>query len=177
MATRLFQSKLGKYHDNLRQKLTDNAISLSGHATDCIKIRIKKTKQLDIDTRVVESLDVVSLILPPLVDIPYRKLTKQGDTTYRLESFVSSVELFPFAIIAPHIANCTVGDLLFRVLQDSHAHDPVVMALEITESKGTFGVQSMLYSKFDCVYYNETLPLEILQAITEIAERRQYLRW
>lgn len=172
--TRLFQARMARFQDKIRRKLVDNMTSLTGQATDCIRVRVKRTKQLDIESRVVEDVNVIPIVFPPLVDVPYRRLN-QVDGQYRLESFVAATDLFPIQIQTTQIDKIYVGDLIFRILRDSQVTQPIVMVLEVIEAKGTFGAQSLIWGKFDCVYYNDTLPQEMLDMIVEVAERRQYL--
>lgn len=173
---RLFQARMARFHDPIRRKLTDNITSLTGQATDCIRVRVKKNKQLDIESRVVEEVKVIPIIFPPLIDVPYRRLN-QVDGQYRLESFVAATDLFPIQIQTTQVDKIYVGDLIFRILRDSQVAQPIVMVLEVVEAKGTFGAQSLIWGKFDCVYYNDTLPQEMLDMIVEVAERRTYLEW
>jgi hypothetical protein len=175
---RTFQNRLGKYHDNLRRKLLDNNISLTGSAADCIRVRAKKSKQGDTVTRVVEDAEVISVIFPVLKDVPYRRMAKvDGSSSFTMETLPSIMDLFPFEIISTQVGKIYQGDLIFRILLEPGALEPMVMALEVTEPKGTFGSASMIYAKFDCVYYNEVLPPEVLETVAMLARRRMALGW
>jgi len=87
------------------------------------------------------------------------------------------MDLFPIEIMTTHGAHLLRDDLVFRVLIEPDLPDPLVLALQVQEPKGTWGVHSLIYSKFDCTFYNEILPQEILDIITSIAQRRMELTW
>ena len=184
---RSFQSRLGRFQDNIRRKLIDNQISLTGQASDTIRIRLKKSKQGDIQSRIVESADVVPVIFPPLVDVPFRRMTgdesnqqAEGENDplkIRLETAPNVTELFPIEVMCTQVDKINLGDLLFRVLLEPEWQYPLVMALEVTEPLGTFGTHSIIYAKYQCVYHNEQLPQEIIDYVAAIARRRLHLGW
>ncbi len=199
---RTFQSRLGAFHDRLRRKLTDNSISLTGSAADCIRVHYKRTKEGDIETRVVEAADVVSVVFPILQDVPYRRLHK-GPGGLRIDTLPAVTELFPFQIMVPHNNNIYMDDLIFRILRDQpepdysnnldyrlqneqdmldgvHAPDiasPIIMVFQVKEPLGTFGAESVVWSKFNCTYSDEKLPTEMLETVVELANRRLALGW
>jgi hypothetical protein len=201
---RTFQSRLGAFHDRLRRKLTDNQISLTAQAADCIRITYKRNKEGDIKSRVVDSADVVSVIFPILQDVPYRRLTKDAGGL-RIDTLPAVTELFPFQIMVPHNQYVYRDDLIFRIFRDqpdnayNADHDyyltdttstdmldgthnittqsPIIMVLQIKEPLGTFGVESMIWSKYNCTYSDEVLPTEILETVVSLANRRLALGW
>jgi hypothetical protein len=177
---RHFQSRLGKFHDKIRRKLIANKVSLTGQITDTIRVRLKKSKQGDIVSRVVDSVDVVPVVFPILKDVPYRRLPAEGEkdpTKIQLESLWQVNDLFPIEIYTPDYDKIYIGDLIFRVIMEPDIEYPLVMVLEVQEALGTFGVRSMIYSKFQATYYNETLPDEILDYVSAAAKRRLHLQW
>ena len=185
---RSFQSRLGKYQDNIRRKMLDNQISLTGQAADMIRIRLKMTKQLDIESRIVDSVDVIPVIFPPMVDVPYRVVNDENyhrinldneadDHKMMIQVLPQMVELFPIEIMTTRADKVTTNDLIFRVITDPNLSYPMVIALEIVDALGTFGTHSMIYSKFSAVYYNETLPDEIMDYVAATAVRRLNLEW
>ncbi len=180
---RSFQSRLGRFHDPIRRKLIDNSISLNGQAADCIKIRLKLTKQSDIETRVVEDVNVISVVFPPYVDIPFRRLTREATTDssaaiqYNITTLPAAIELFPIQVWTTQYDRIYLGDILFRIFKDPVADSPLVIALQVKEPLGTFGVQSLIYGKYNCTYFDEDLPQEMLDVLVATAERRLALQW
>lgn len=164
---------MGLYHDNIRRKILDNNIGLTGAITDTIRITLNKTKQGDIASRVIESSDVIPVIFPILKDVPYRRL----ETGLALQSLPTAKEDAPIEVICPDADKIKIGDLLFRVMFDRTMTVPLVLAYEIVESLGTFGASSMISSKFNVVYHNETLPVELTSHIADLAKRRLRLQW
>jgi hypothetical protein len=180
---RSFQSRLGRFHDPIRKKLIDNTISLNGLVADCIKIRVKITKQGDIESRIVEDVNVISAVFPPYVDVPFRRLTREvteGDSSVvqlKISTLPAAMDLFPIQIWTTQYDQIYLGDLVFRIFYDAQVDAPLVLALQIKEPLGTFGVQSLIYAKYNCTYYDETLPSEMLDVIVATAERRLALQW
>jgi hypothetical protein len=177
---RTFQSRLGQYHDRIRKKLIDNKISLTGQPVDCIRVRNKLTKQGDIETRVVDDATVLPIIFPPLKDVPYRRMTSTGTTgamQFQLETLPSVMDLFPIEIICTQASQLYMDDLIFRIFVDDATPVPLVLCLQVVEPKGTFGVSSMIYGKFDCTFYREELPSEMLETVVMLGKRRLSLGW
>ncbi len=171
-----FQSRAGRFHDRIRRKMVDNAVYWTGEAIDCIRVRINKSKQGDILSRVIEGTDVVPIIFPPLKDVPYRRVMKAG-TALTLETLPAATELFPFTISTTQYHKLQIDDLVFRILKDPLVDLPIMQVLQITEQKADFGIQSIIMGKFDCVYYNESLPDEMLSLVAQMAERRLHLKF
>ena len=200
---RSFQSRMGHFQDHIRRKLTDNMISLTGQAADCIRVKYKRTRNGDIETRVVEAADVVSVIFPILKDAPYRRLARNvGGSEITIETLPTAMELFPLQIMVPHNNNIYRDDLIFRLfrdvselkykpdylLKDPSTMDmmdgtaetdvrPIVLVLQVKENLGTFGVESLVWSKFNCTYSDEPLPQEMLDTVVELSNRRLALGW
>ena len=171
---RSYQQRLAMKQDVMRRKLIDNIIEHTGDATDCIRIHLTKTDEGDIITRQIESADIVSVVFPPMKDIPYRRLSKTNNE-YQITSLVSAgMEDFNtnYIVQVPHYEMVTTDDLIIRVLQDPEVKIPFVFALQVIESLGTFGGQMLIYQKFNTCLYNETLNPETLQIIGQMAERR-----
>ena len=169
-----YNTRLSSKLDKMKQKLIDNQIELIGHPTDCIRVRYKKNDEGDIISRIVEKADVVSIVFPPLKDVPYRTL--DDDTgTWRISSLVKATEddqVSNYEITAPHNKDIRTGDLLFRVFVDPEVTKPVILGLEVTESLATIGQNSIIQHKYKCAIYMEDLPEEMSQTIVSLAERR-----
>ena len=78
-----FQARLGVCHDNIKRKLLDNNIELLGVPTDCIRIKVKKNDEGDKISSKIEKADIVNIIFPPLVDVPYRYIKKSNSVKDR----------------------------------------------------------------------------------------------
>jgi hypothetical protein len=180
---RSYQSRLGRFHDPIRKKLIDNSISLSGQVADCIKVRTKVTKQGDIASRIVEDVTVISAVFPPYADVPFRRLTRetgQGDSNtvqLKVTTLPAAMELFPIQIWTTQYDQIYLGDLIFRIFKDPTSDSPLVVVLQVKEPLGTFGVQNLIYAKYNCTYWDEELPQEMLDVVVATAERRLALQW
>ncbi|MCA1807779.1 MAG: hypothetical protein LC687_08025 [Actinobacteria bacterium] len=168
--------------------MLDNQISLTGQATDVIRVRLKMTKQLDIESRIVDSVDVVPIIFPPMVDVPYDVVNDENyhrvnlddradDHKMMIQVLPQMAELFPVEIMTSRADKIMKNDLIFRVMLDPNLEYPLVIVLEITQALGTFGTHSIIYSKFNSVFYNEVLPKEMMDYVTATAIRRLNLEW
>lgn len=168
--------------------MLDNQISLTGQAADTIRVRLKMTKQLDIESRIVDSVDVVPVIFPPMIDVPYSRVNdedyhrigqdnKADEEKMIIQVLPQMVDLFPVEIMTTRADRIAINDLIFRVIMEPELSYPLVITLEIVEALGTFGTQSMIYSKFNAVYYNEALPDEIMDYVAATAVRRLNLEW
>ncbi len=177
MITRSFQSRLGHFQDRLKRKLIDNQISLAGNVVDFIRVRTTNNKQGDIQTRVVEDAKVLPFMFPPLKDVPLRRMVKGTDKTWKLETLPAANELFPVEVYTAYYSEVYLEDLLFRVLLEPDVETPLVMCYQVIESLATFGAQSVIYGKFNVVYYNQALPPEIIETVDALARRRGMLGW
>ena len=175
MKTRAFQSRLGAKADKLRRKLFNNSVSLTGSVIDFIGIRLKKTKQGDIASRTIERVGILEVVFPPMVDIPMRRVINDAGNLY-LNS-LSVEEVKPIEVQVPSKYVLDQDDLLFWVLQDEDVDRPLVLALEVKDTKYTIGSHSTLWKKYICTIYDQQLPAEVLSLITDAQERRVILGW
>ena len=176
---RTWQARLQMKHDIIKRRCMDNLIENEGNPTDCIRIRLKKNDEGDITDRVIESADIISVIFPPLEDVPYRRLYK-NDRTKKIEITSLPEAAEPevkedYTIIAPHNDILLNDDIIIRIMIDPDVEMPIILALEVLEPLGTFGGSMIIQSKFKCCLYNEKLSEEVLQVVAEMAKRRLHL--
>lgn len=172
---RTYQQRLAMIQDRMKRKLLDNLLEHEGDATDCIRLRCKKNDEGDIQTRTIESADIVSVVFPPMKDVPYRRLIQTDENGYIITSLVSSgMEEFVnnYQIRTSHYEMIQPNDLLIRVLQDPEVKMPIIYALEVIESLGTFGGEMLIQQSFNTCLYNEKLDPETIQIIGQMAKRR-----
>lgn len=169
-----YQSRLASRLNAISQKLTDNQIRLTGVATDCIKISASLTDQGDIITRKVEDIDVVSIIFPPLKDIPLKKVkTDTGQETVVPYTFdIQSLEVY-----APLTAKLDQDDLLVKFYENIAGYDPYIAIFQVKEMLGTFGARSIIYHKLQLSNYDTVLPTQIIEWSIDMARRRGILKW
>ena len=176
-----FQTRLQTKHDKIKQKLLDNAIELMGQITDCIRLRLNKNDEGDIISRTITRMDVLGVAFPPLVDIPYRVLdTKDGGKAWGISSLVSATEdesAKNYQLVMPHSKDVRVGDMIIRVFLDPEMAKPVVLVLDVVESLGTFGINSIIQHKYNAVIHMEDIPQAIIDAIVDMAHRRMKLKF
>lgn len=176
-----YQARLQKFHDHIARRLLDNATRRIGNPTDCIRIRVTKNREGDVTSRIIEKADVISVVFPPLKDIPYRRLSKNKSTNrYELISLVNAASeqnKENYTITVPHSAAVIPGDLIIRIMLDEEVDSPIVICMEVTEALGTFGGQMIIQSKYNCTLYNQDLDENTLAVIAEMAKRRLELKF
>jgi len=169
-----WQARLGKKLDTIRQKVTDNSLLLTSHPTDMVRIRAKRDERThDLISRVVESVEVLPIVLPILKDVPMRRLLRQ-------QQEITSFEMIsrqPFEIYSPVRVQLKRDDLLFRMIYDPQVNDPYVMVLQIKDELATMAYSSLLYIKYTASFYDEKIPLEVVQALVAATQKREALTW
>jgi hypothetical protein len=172
---RNFQSRLGSKMDKIKRKLFDNQISLTGNTLDFIRVTSRKSKQGDIESRIVEEVGVIECVMPPMIDIPMRRiLSDDGVTT--IDSFAAT-DSFPFEVYTLNKYNIDRDDILFRVIIDPDVDRSYCMVIQVKDTHMTLGSQSPLFKKFSAVYYDQKLPNEILNLVISAQAKREKLGW
>lgn len=173
---RNWQTRLAMKQDRLKRRIIDLQIEHEGAPTDCLRIRLKKDDEGDIQTRIIERADVIPVIFPPLTDVPYRRLGPTLDGGWEITSLPDSAgdEAKKFyEVIVPHYAFLRPDDIIIRVMLDDDAPDhPIILALQVLESLGDFGGSMLIKSKYKTNLYNEELSPKTLSLIATMAERR-----
>lgn len=173
-----WQSRLAEKQELLKRKLLDNGTEMAGQATDCIHIKLKRDKEGDKISHIVERADVISVVFPPLVDVPIRKIKSEFSNVWQINSLVQSSEDNNFyELEIPFSDNVDMDDLIVRVFVDPSTKRPTILALAVTETLGTFGIQMLLKLKYKCTLYTDPLPEKLLNTISQIAERRLKLKF
>jgi len=172
---RNIQSRLGSKLDRLKRKLIDNSISLAGNTLDFMRISAKYTKQGDLESRTIDDIGLIEVVMPPMIDIPMRRVINT-EGTLSLDS-LDPFNMFPFECYTLNKYNIDKDDLLIRVLKDPEVDRPYVMILQVLETFITIGTNYALWRKFNCAYYNNTLPQEILELVSDAQLRRTELGW
>ena len=140
-----------------------------------MRITANYTKQKDLISRTIEEIGVLEVVMPPMIDVPMRRV-KNVDNSLSLDS-LDPFELFPFECYTLNRYNIDKDDLLIRVIQDPEVDRPYVMILQVIDTLMTIGSQDPIWKKFKCVYYNQSLPAEILALVIEAQQRRVLLGW
>jgi hypothetical protein len=180
MRTPTIQQRLGVIQDPMRIKLLDNTQYLIGDATDCIRIRSRKSYEGDDLSWICEKADVISAVFPPLTDVPFRKIRKEKTAShYSLTGLVSAFEdgeqqkLFTAQI--PITQDIDIGDLLFRITDIGRDDYSIILMLQVTELLGTFGHSHIILQKVGLTIPTDNPPQEIIDTMCEIAKRRKLL--
>lgn len=167
--------------DRIRRKILDLQLSHEGSPTDCIRMRLKKNDEGDIETRVIELADVIPVVFPPLKDVPYRRLGKALDGQWTITSLVNAAaeeNSQSYEIYVPHNVYLRPDDLIVRVMLDDDTPDhPLIICLQVLESLGTFGGSMLIQTKYKTNLYNESLSEKTLAVIANMAERRLKLEY
>jgi hypothetical protein len=176
------QSRLGMKNDGLRRKLIDNQLRLIGFISDCIRMRLRKTYEGDTTSYIVSAVDVVQVVFPPLEDVPYRKIKREKDSliwqlTSLIGAFEDDMQQKAYTVQIPYNFDIDVNDLIFRIMLDEAQQYPIILAIQIQESLGTFGAQKLIMNKYKATIPTDNFPPEIISTIQQMAERRLMIRY
>ncbi len=169
-----YQARLGRKHDILKRKLSDNSIELAGIPTDCLRIPLIKNQEGDTIVDRVEKAVMVNVEFPPLKDVPIRMIDSV-DGRYQITSPVNAFadeNQQIYSVKAPRNCPLTTGDLLVRVMMDSDTDKPIVIIFKVADCFGTFGSQALIALKYQLVVYEEKLSDGVRDIILDFAKRR-----
>ena len=149
---------------------------------DCVRMRVKKTFEGDDMSWIVQKCDVISVVFPPLDDVPFRKVQVNPETrTWSLTSLISAFEDDAqekfYSIQIPYEFDVNVDDLIFRIMLDEDQKYPIIIPMQIQELLGTFGGMKMIMQKCKSTIPTETFPDKIIETIHQMAIRRQIIRY
>lgn len=179
MIYRDFQARLGIIEDNMKQKIIDNNISLTGRPTDVLVIHLKTTKEDDTQKYVVDKASVLNVIFPPLKDIPLRCLSKDATKGWAITSLVKAItnddENTPTYDVTT-TEPLTPGTLICRVFLGM-GQKPMVLLMEVKDIKGSVGSDRVLWMHYSCNIFTGDLPAELLTIIGDFAQRRSTVKF
>jgi len=168
-----FQSRLQAKQNKISQKLIDQSINLTGVMTDVIRIKSVLSKYGDPETRMLESIDVVSIIFPPMKDIPMKRFRNEAV----IMSANDATKFQPFETYAPVDKKIDQDDILLRFFDNPQGDEPWILPLQVMDVLGTFGARSIVWQKLNLGYYNEKLPQKVYEFCEDLAERREILKY
>ena len=174
---RTWQQRLAMKQDNIRRKLIDLQIEHEGSPTDCIRLRLRRNDEGDPKLATVEMADVISVVFPPMEDIPYRRIggnIEDGFTVNSLVNAAADTNKDIYQIVVPHNVYLVPDDIIVRIMLDPEdtPNHPCILCLQVTEALGTFGGAMIIKSKYNTTLYNHDLSSNTLAVISKMAERR-----
>lgn len=173
-----FQGRLGRRIDAVNSKIMDNAIRLSSHPTDMIRIKADRDERShDLISRTIIGAEIVPIMLPTMKDIPLRKFAREGQKDVLVPSFYPIANTEYFEIYTPQEIQLDEDDLLIRLIYENNCDEPYVMTLQVKDILSTIGYSSVLYNKIQVTFYDEELPEEVIRLIKEANIKRESLGW
>lgn len=174
-----FQARLGKRLDGMKRKFIDNQLLLTAHPTDMLRVRVVRDERTqDLQTRTITANEVIPVILPPLVDVPLRRLLNDNGVYILTTAFTATDDTkADIKAYCPVEADLWRDDLLIRLWKDPKTTRPFVTVFQVKDELGTFGYGSILYMKYNISYSDEKLPSFIVQSIADAVEKRETLGW
>ena len=160
----------------MSQKLADNAVSLLGDLTDVIRIRLNKNRVGDVNSKIVDDIDVAEIIFPAFKDIPMWRFTSDGGLSAQSVD-IHDGNIEPMIGYAPVKSGISQGDIIIKFFENPLNDKPLVLILQIKDMLGTFGQRSIICQKVQITYYDEQLEPEIWQWCMSAANRRKILKW
>lgn len=173
-----FQARLGKRLDNISRKLIDNQIRLTSHPTDMIRVQAKRDMRSgDLISRTIEDVEILPIVLPPLKDIPLRRLITEESQEVVVPSLYPTAQSTYYVLYAPMEVKLNEDDLLLRIIDDPYTKNPYVLCLQVKEILGDLGYSSFRQQKFWASLYDETLPKQVISVLKDAVEKRDKLGW
>jgi hypothetical protein len=171
------QHRLAIANDKLRKKLIDNQLGLIGLLNDAIRVRYRKSYEGDNKSMIVEAVDIIKAIFPPLEDVPIRKVkvdekTHKWQLTSLIGAFEEDQQEKAYTLQIPYHFQINVGDILFRIFLDDDQKWPIICPIEIVEILGSFGGKQLIMLKAKGVIPTIDFPQEVIDTIQQVAERR-----
>jgi hypothetical protein len=170
---RTWQARLGAKLNKISQKLVDNSILLSGTVTDVFRITGNKNSLGDLNSIVVDNIDVVEIIFPAMKDIPMWRFGTGGLS--KLSTAAKEIE--PFECYAPVSSILSQNDILLKFFEHPTGDEPLILVLQVKDVLGTFGARSIIWQKLHVSYFDEGIPTEIVTWCLQMANRRKVLGW
>ena len=168
-----FQNRLAMKHEMVKRKVIDNNRELAGEVSDCIRLRLKRNDEGDIDSVRLEKADVISVQLPSLKDIPYRRVESSYSNEYKAITLMSDKTVEEaLEISCPYNNDLNPDDLIIKVFIDGESKIPTILPLKVNECLGTFGTMMLISSKYKASIYSDKIPDKIMSIIIEMAKRR-----
>lgn len=168
-------SRLTAVQNRLAQKFNDNAIALTGFATDCILISETLNGVNDVTNISVESIGVVNIIFPGLSKIPMRRFLNTTGSYISANDAKDSVE--PFECYAPISTQIDQGSILLKFFENPNGSDPWILPLQVADVLGTFGGRSIIWQQLNVVYYTQPINPQLFSYLETLARRRDLLGW
>lgn len=180
---RTFQSRLSAVQNRLNQKLNDNNISLAGDIRDCIIIRNQLNELGDIQSRIIDSIDTIEMMIDGLKDIPMKAFSLDNPMPSPSANDSASKDKQPIIAYAPIKYIVNQDDLIVLFFENpagqgkDGSQQPWVLVLQVKEALGTFGSRTIQWQKLQLSYYDNVLHSTIKQYVLDMAERRAILGW
>lgn len=172
-----FQARLGRRLDNISRKITDNAIRLSSHPTDMLRIKVNRNDSGDLISRTIQSVEILPIILPVMKDIPMRRLEREKEDGVLIPSLYPIQDQEYFTIYSPVEVQLDEDDLLIRLIYIEGTDEPYCLVLQVKEILSTIGYNSLIWNKINVTIYDEPLPPQVLQIIKDTHIKRDELGW
>ena len=174
MVRQSYQNRLTMKLEPVKRKLLDNLISMTGMATDCIRVTFKRNKDGDPIYSDIKKATVDSIIFPPIPEISFRRVYKDGQANYKLAPVAVAEDGTEqnWMLTVPYASDIDVGALIIKVYLDPANLAPTVLTLIVSDLLGTVGENMLLKTRVQCTLFTEDLHPETLAVVAEMARRR-----
>lgn len=174
---RSFQNRLSMKLEPVKRKVLDELISLTGMATDCIRVKFMRNKDGDPIYDDIEKATVDSIIFPKIPETSFRRIYKDGKTGYKLSPVALAEDGTEqnWKLTVPYESDIDVGDLIIKVYLDPNNIAPCVITFIVSDLLGTVGENMLLKTNVQCTLFTEDLNPETLAVVSEMAKRRLHI--
>ena len=158
----------------VKRKVLDELVSLTGMATDCIRVKFKRNKDGDPIYSDIEKATVDSIIFPKIPEISFRRIYKDDKMGYKLSPVAMAEDGTEqnWTLVVPYESDIDIDDLIIKVYLDPNNIAPTVLTLIVSDLLGTVGENMLLKTRVQCTLFTENLAPETLAVVSEMAKRR-----
>jgi hypothetical protein len=168
-----FQSRLSAIENRLSRKLIDNSLNLMGSLTDVILIQEDLTSVQDVSNLTIDSIGVVNISFPPMLDIPTWRFVNQQNNIPISANDEKKDE--PIICYSPVLQNIDQGSLLLRFIENSEGDMPWILVLKVADVHINFGMRTSINKMLICSYYDQPINPQLLDWLEKFAVRRGLL--
>jgi hypothetical protein len=171
-----FQARLSKKGNAIARKLTDSAIKRMGIPVDCIHVSLQKSATGDIQKRSISDLSLISVYFSNIEDASIKLVEKNG-LLYAVPYFVNEENNTSIEVFIETNKHIKQDDLIIRVYQKTDITQTIIACYQVKEILASLGHETVLYLKYKLTMYDEVLPDQVIQYVTEIKNQREELLW
>ena len=174
-----WRSRLTSKLNLIHQKLYDFSLTMNGNLTDIIRIKEDITRQFDYKERILNGIDIINIIFPPIKDLPQWRFYRGGG--YKPSPAMSNPDsggvLNTIECYAPIFSDIDQNDLIIKYFFNESDESPLLLVMQVRDIQVTYGDSRLAWKKLIVGFYDEFLSSDLLEVCQKMATRRYKLGW